>query len=183
MPAPFLTTKRLLLRPWKGSDREPFQQMNQDPQVMEFFPALLSHEQSDTLMKNIQRELIEKPYGFWAVELKNQIPFMGFVGLHEPTFEAAFTPCIEIGWRLSSQHWGKGYAYEAAQKILDYAFNDLGLEEIVSFTAKINKRSIKLMKKLGMQTNPNEDFDHPKVKEGNPLKRHVLYRLKKSVKH
>lgn len=179
MPAPSLHTSRLKLRHWKDSDFSDFALMNQDPKVMEFFPALLSEKESFSLAKMMEKELLEKPYGFWAVEVENKHPFIGFVGLHKPSFEAFFTPCIEIGWRLGSFFWRKGYAYEAAQKVLEYAFKDLELPEIVSFTAQVNLRSIHLMEKLNMKRNPKEDFDHPNVEKDHVLKKHVLYRLKR----
>lgn len=177
MKAPQLTTERLLLRQWRADDLPHFAALNQDPEVMRHFPGLLSVEESQRLAENIQNELQSKPYGLWAVEVKAGAPFIGFVGLHAADFPASFTPCIEIGWRLASAHWGKGFAYEAALRVLDYAFADLKLSELVSFTAVENLRSQKLMKKLGMRHDAGGDFEHPKLPPGHRLRPHVLYRL------
>jgi len=176
MPAPSLKTKRLLLRQWKDSDLPFFAKMNADARVMECFPSTLSREESDSLAERIQKELKEKEYGFWAVEVVGIAPFIGFVGLHYLDFPAAFTPCIEIGWRLAHDHWGKGYAREAAEKAIDYAFNTLKLREIVSSTTPNNKRSWSLMEKLGMTHNPKDDFLHTKLPKDHPLAFHLLYR-------
>ncbi|PIS01588.1 MAG: GNAT family N-acetyltransferase [Chlamydiae bacterium CG10_big_fil_rev_8_21_14_0_10_35_9] len=176
MPAPSLLTKRLLLRHWKESDLPLFAKMNSDTRVMEYFPLILSKKESDSLAEKIQKELKEKEYGFWAVEVIGLAPFIGFVGLHYPDFKAPFTPCVEIGWRLAYEQWGKGYAFEAASKVIDYAFNTLNLQELVSFTTVKNKRSRKLMEKLGMTHNPSDDFAHPKLQKNHPLCPHVLYR-------
>lgn len=179
MPAPSLTTKRLLLRKWKEEDLPYFAQMNADERVMQYFPSTLSVEESNSLARRIQKELEEKEYGLWGVEVVGVAPFVGFVGFHYQDFPAAFTPCIEIGWRLGFEYWGNGYAFEAAQKVIEYAFSVLKLPEIVSFTAVINQRSRKLMEKLGMTYDPQDDFQHPKLPDINhPLRPHVLYRLK-----
>jgi len=178
MSAPSLSTKRLRLRQWKDSDLPFFSKMNADARVMEYFPSTLSKEESDSLAEKIQKELREKEYGLWAVELTGVVPFIGFAGLHYQDFPAAFTPCIEIGWRLAYEHWGKGYAFEAAEKVVEYAFNTLKLKELVSFTTPDNKRSWSLMEKLGMTHNPDDDFYHTRLPKDHPLGFHVLYRLK-----
>jgi len=177
MPAPALSTNRLLLRAWKESDLPLFAKMNADFRVMEHFPSALSTKESNSFAQKFQKELEEKEYGLWAVEVPGVSPFIGFVGLHYQDFEATFTPCIEIGWRLSHEHWGKGYAFEAASKVIDYAFHTLKLTELVSFTAKTNERSQKLMQRLKMTHDPKDDFEHPKLSPGHPLRPHVLYRL------
>lgn len=178
MPAPDMQTKRLLLRNWKKEDLISFQKLNADPRVMEHFPSPLSKEESDALAGKIMRELEKKSYGLWAVETLKDHHFIGFVGLHYQDFPAPFTPCIEIGWRLSFDAWGKGYAFEAAKKVIEYAFETLQLKELVSFTAASNDRSIRLMERLGMTHDPKDDFEHPKIPQGHPLRNHVLYRLK-----
>ncbi|WP_420421959.1 GNAT family N-acetyltransferase [Simkania sp.] len=180
MTAPTLETKRLLLRHWKTEDLLLFAEMNADPPVMEYFHKMLSPDESNQLAQKFQRELEEKEYGLWAVEVKNETSFIGFVGLHLQAFEAHFTPCIEIGWRLAHQYWGKGYAYEAASKVLAYAFETLKLEEIVAFTLPSNTPSRKLMEKLGMTYDPKDDFENSKLPQGHPMRPHVLYRMKKS---
>lgn len=178
MTAPSLKTKRLILRQWKNEDLIPFAKMNSDPKVMEFFPSVLTKEKSDEIAKKIQKELSEKEYGFWAVEEKKTKKFIGFVGLHLPEFSSHFTPCIEIGWRLAYEFWGQGFAFEAAEAVLKYAFSTLHLSEIVAFTAKTNLRSRKLMEKLEMSHDEKDDFDHPKIPKNHPLSLHVLYRIK-----
>jgi RimJ/RimL family protein N-acetyltransferase len=179
MPAPILKTERLILRPWEKKDLPFFAALNADPSVMEFFPNPLSKEESDLLAHKIQEELEEKEYGLFAVEVKNGPSFIGFVGLHHQNFKAPFTPCIEIGWRIDKPYWGKGYAFEAALKVLSYAFLDLKLEEVVSFTTKTNARSRKLMEKLNMIR--ADDFMHPMLPDNHPLQHHVLYKIEKSA--
>lgn len=178
MPAPPLSTKRLLLRQWEKSDLPLFANMNADVRVMQYFPSTLSQAESDFLAEKIQLELKEKEYGLWALEVVGIAPFIGFVGLHYHDFPAHFTPCIEIAWRLSHDHWNKGYAFEAASKVIEYAFQTLKLHELVSFTTKKNERSRKLMERLGMTRKREDDFEHPKLPKGHPLHSHVLYKLK-----
>ena len=170
-------TDRLLLRRWHDSDREPFARMNADPAVMEHFPARLSAAESDRLIANIEAHWEQKGFGAWAAELRATGEFIGFIGLAVPRFEAAFTPCVEIGWRLDAAHWGKGLAFEGARAAVKHAFGVLGLEEIVSFTVPANLHSRRVMEKLGMTHDPRDDFDHPGLPSGHPMRRHVLYRL------
>lgn len=174
-----LRTERLLLRHWKQGDRETFAAMNSDPRVMEFFPALISEEDSHASADRNQAHFAEHGYGLWAVEIPGEAEFIGFVGLWHPTFEAHFTPCIEIGWRLACDYWGRGYAPEAALASLKFGFETLGLDEIVSLTAPANLRSRRVMEKIGMSRNEADDFDHPRVSDGHHLKRHVLYRKRR----
>lgn len=178
MPAPIIKTERLILRQWTDADLPLFAAMNADPDVMEFFPAPLSVEESNQLADKIQKELREKEYGLWAVEVPEVSQFIGFIGLHLANFDAPFCPCVEIGWRLAKEFWGKGYATEGAKAALEYAFNTLDLEEVLSFTAEINKRSRKVMQRLGMRHDPTGSFDHSMVPDGHPVKHHVLYRLR-----
>jgi 3-dehydroquinate dehydratase/shikimate dehydrogenase len=172
-----IQTKRLILRDWKDSDLEAFAKMNADSQVMEYFPSILSREQSDSMLKKMHSLIQKNGYGFWALSLIKTGEFLGFVGLNEVTFSSHFTPAIEIGWRLSFEHWGKGYATEAATASLAYGFETLNLPEIVSFTTTLNMRSRHVMEKIGMHHNEADDFDHPKLEPGHPLRRHVLYRI------
>lgn len=172
-----IRTDRLLLRPWRDDDLEPFSRMNADSEVMEFFPSTLDRVQSDALVHRIQRFFDDRGYGLWAVEVVGGAGFIGFTGLLEPTFSAHFTPCTEVGWRLAREHWGKGYATEAARAALQYGFESVGLREIVSFTTVANTRSRRVMEKLGMTHDPADDFDHPLLPPGHPLRRHVLHRL------
>jgi 3-dehydroquinate dehydratase/shikimate dehydrogenase len=175
-----INTKRLNLRPWQESDFEPFAKLNADPRVMEFFPSVLTRGESDRLATRIKTRLEEKGWGLWAAALLDSGEFIGFIGLNEVTQEslpAPFTPAVEIGWRLSFDFWGKGYATEGALAALQYGFDVLHLKEIVSFTAVPNLRSRHVMEKIGMHRDPKDDFDHPKIPDGHFLKRHVLYRI------
>jgi len=169
-------TERLRLRQWRAADREPFAALNADPKVMEFFPALLTREQSDALADRCQSLIAERGWSFWAVEKKATAEFIGFVGLHNPGPDLPFSPCVEIGWRLAAKHWGKGFATEAAQGALRIGFETLGLLEIVSFTAVGNHKSRAVMERLGM-LDTKETFDHPKIPLGHVLRKHCLYRL------
>jgi RimJ/RimL family protein N-acetyltransferase len=171
-------TERLILRPWRDEDLAPFAALNADPRVMEHFPSTLSGERSDHVAGLIRGFLEEHGYGLWAVEVKGGAPFVGFVGLSIPAFEAAFTPCVEVGWRLAAEAWGRGYATEAARESLRVGFEELALDEIVSFTTPRNRASIRVMEKIGMRRDPGGDFGHPRVPEDHPLHRHVLYRLR-----
>jgi len=143
---------------------------------MRFFPAPLSRKQSDAFAACARDGIEDRGWGLWAVEVIESSQFIGFVGLAEPRFDAHFTPAVEVGWRLAHDAWGKGYATEGARAAVVYAFNDLGLAEIVSFTSAINTRSRRVMERLGMSRDPADDFDHPSLTAGR-LRLHVLYRL------
>lgn len=173
-----LTTARLLLRPWRPEDLPYFAALNADPRVMEHFPKVLTAEESHRQAAAVAAQFQKHGFGFWAVEVPGVADFVGFVGLSIPTFEAHFTPCVEIGWRLAFEHWGRGYATEAARAAVECGFGQLGLEEIVAFTVPANWRSIRVMEQLGMTRCAADDFDHPRLPPGHPLRRHVLYRLK-----
>lgn len=179
-PAPVtLPAFRVLLRRWRSEDCEPFARLNADPEVMKYFPSMLTREQSDRLIERIESEFEECNFGLWAVETVHTNQFIGFVGIVRPKFEAHFTPCVEIGWRLANEFWGHGYAPEAARVVLKDGFERCGLEEIVSMTTVTNERSRRVMEKIGMTHNPADDFEHPSLPEGHPLRPHVLYRLKR----
>jgi RimJ/RimL family protein N-acetyltransferase len=172
-----LITERLILRCWRQSDREPFSRLNADPRVMNFLPGALSRNESDLLVDRIEAHFGQHGFGLHAVEFCGDHSFIGFIGLSVPTFQTAFTPCVEIGWRLSADHWGQGLATEGATEMVRYAFEGLRLESLVSFTVPMNIRSRRVMEKLGMVHDLADDFDHPKLPEDHPLRRHVLYRL------
>jgi RimJ/RimL family protein N-acetyltransferase len=172
-----LETERLVLRGWRSSDREPFARMNRDPRVTVFLAGRLTREKSDRMVERIERHFERHGFGLWAVELRESACFIGYVGLSVPVFEAHFTPCIEIGWRLAAEFWGKGLATEGAREAARYALQARGLPALVAFTVPANLRSRRVMEKIGMTHDPREDFDHPGVAEGHPLRRHVLYRL------
>jgi RimJ/RimL family protein N-acetyltransferase len=175
-----ISTARLVLRQWSDADRAPFAALNADPLVTRHLPALLTRQQSDALVDRFFDQIRRNGYGLWAVEVQASGEFIGFVGLSHPTWQAAFTPCTEIGWRLARSAWGQGYATEAANAALATAFGPLGLAEVVSFTTGHNERSQQVMQRIGMARDPFEDFDHPQVAEG-PLRRHVLYRISRAT--
>ncbi len=172
-----LRTERLVLRDWRPEDREPFAALNDDPAVMEHFPTHLTREQSDAMVGRITGFLDEHGWGLWAVEVAQTGQFIGFTGLSVPRFEAPFTPCVEVGWRLARSAWGHGYATEAARASVAHGFGPLGLEEIVAMVVPDNVRSQAVMRRLGMTRDEEADFDHPLVPEGSPVRRHRLYRL------
>ena len=177
-PPTRIYTQRLILRHWEDDDRAAFARMNANSQVMEFFPSTLTEQQSDSFASRIEQHLRDEGWGLWAVEIPGQARFIGFTGLAVPTFDAEFTPCVEIGWRLAEPFWGNGYATEAARAVLDIAFSQIGLQEVLALTATINRRSIRIMEKLGMQHDPAENFDHPRLAQDSPLRRHVVYRTR-----
>jgi RimJ/RimL family protein N-acetyltransferase len=174
-----LKTERLILREWNATDREPFARMNADARVMEYLGERMSRERSDEVADRIEAHFRAHGFGLCAAELAEGGEFIGFIGLAVPTFEAAFTPCVEIGWRLAAEYWGAGLATEGGREIVRYAFEELGLPELVSLTAIRNERSRRVMTKLGMTHDAAENFDHPRVPVGDPLRRHVLYRLRR----
>jgi RimJ/RimL family protein N-acetyltransferase len=173
-----LNTPRLILRGWCDADRVAFARMNADARVMEFLPRTLTRVESDGFIARVEEHLRVNGFGLYAAELRDERAFVGFVGIWRVGFEAAFTPCVEIGWRLAAEYWGRGLATEGAMAVAEHAFKDLGLEEIVSFTVPGNVRSRRVMEKIGMTRDLGGDFDHPHVTKGNLLRRHVLYRLK-----
>lgn len=175
-----LHTDRLILRQWREEDLEPFAKMNADPIVMKYLPSVLSRKDSDQLAKRIQIHFDQYGFGFWAVEIPKLTKFAGFIGLSIPTFEAHFTPCVEIGWRLAKEYWGKGYATEGAKVCLEFGFKQLHLKEIVSFTSIKNFPSRRVMEKLRMTHHPQDDFHHPLLPKDHPLSYHVLYRINKN---
>ena len=174
-----LATPRVRLRQWTAADRAPFAAMNADPAVMEHFPAPLPRDASDAMAERIEKLIDQRGWGFWAAEclLDDGPRFMGFVGLHTPSAELPFAPCVEIGWRLARPFWGQGLASEAARLALRAGFEALALSEIVSFTTLRNQRSRAVMERLGMRESPAEAFDHPSVPQGHPVRPHCLYRL------
>lgn len=178
---PTLTTARLMLRRWLPSDVDPFAALNGDPDVMEHFPARLDRVQTEALIERFETHFDEHGYGLWAVEVTDppddRADCIGFIGINYTAFAAPFTPAVEVGWRLAKAAWGRGYASEGAREVLRFAFDDLGLDEIVSFTTVDNLRSQAVMQRIGMTHDPADDFDHPNVAPGTPWHRHVLYRL------
>lgn len=171
-----LRTSRLTLRRWRGSDRDPFAALNADPEVMRYYPSTLDRAGSDRLVDRIEETFDDLGYGLWAVDQPTR-GFVGYVGLWPATFAATFTPAVEVGWRLARSAWGRGIAAEAARAALADGFARTRLPEIVSFTAVTNTPSRRVMEKLGMTRDPADDFDHPALPEGHPLRRHVLHRL------
>jgi RimJ/RimL family protein N-acetyltransferase len=170
-----LQTPRLLLRRWVQTDRPAFAALNADARVMEHFPSVLTRAESDAAADRIEQHFERHGFGLWALEIHGVVPFAGFVGLAVPAFEAHFTPCVEIGWRLAPEHWGFGYATESAREVLNFAFVELRLGEVVSFTVPKNHRSRRVMERIGMTHNPADDFEL--VNQPEPLRRHILYRI------
>lgn len=175
MSAPTLRTERLLLREWRDSDRDAWAAMGADPAVMEFFPATLDRAAADAAFDRFSSALHDRGWGLWAVE--HEGAFAGFTGLNPVAFAAAFSPAVEVGWRLARSAWGRGFATEAARAALGFAWTELALDGVVSFTAVGNLRSRAVMERIGMTRDPADDFDHPSLDEASPLRRHVLYRI------
>lgn len=175
----YLETSRLRFRDWLETDLEPFSQLNADEEVMRHFPKTLSNEETLSFYHSILSEFKECGFGLYAVEEKVNKEFIGFIGFHRALFESDFTPCIEIGWRLKKEAWGKGYATEGAEACLRYGFNELGFSEIYSITADTNQPSKNVMKKVGM--NFVKTFNHPKVEKDSPLHKHVLYHMNHKI--
>ncbi len=181
MATPELRTSRLLLRGWRPGDRPPFADLNGDPRVTEFLGGMRDRAASDELLDRVEEHWDLHGFGLWAVERLADGAFLGFTGLSTPSFDAAFTPAVEVGWRFAYHAWGQGYATEAATAALAFGFERLGLQEIVSFTTVANVRSRRVMERLGMRHDPADDFDHPRLDEGHPLRPHVLYRLRRDA--
>jgi RimJ/RimL family protein N-acetyltransferase len=173
-----LHTPRLKLRSWRDTDRAPFADLNADPEVMEHFPSILTRDESDALLDRIQAHITRNEFGLWAVEIPNITGFAGVIGLAIPSFEAPFAPTVEVGWRLARKYWGHGYATEGAKVAANFAFTELSLPELVSFTVPSNLRSIAVMKRLGMRY--EGVFNHPGLSPTDPRSAHVLYRLANS---
>ena len=179
MVATRLDTDRLLLRAWRDADREPFAAMGTDPAVMEFFVGLLDRAASDALVDREMAAIEARGWGLWAVERRADGAFLGFTGLGQLELEPGTEPMVELGWRLAAHAWGQGYATEAARMAVRYGFETLGLDELIAVTVPVNLRSRRVMERLGMTHDPADDFDHPRVPDGHPYKRHVLYRIRR----
>jgi len=174
---PTLRTQRLVLRRWRAEDLAPFAELNADPDVMAHMQKTMSREESDAFVARIEEEFDDCGFGLWAVEVPNHSPFIGFVGLHRVPFDAPFTPAVEVGWRLAREHWGYGFVTEAARSAVRFGLEEVGLDEIVSFTNPDNVRSWKVMERLGMIRDPSSDFEHPNVPTGHWLRPHIFYRF------
>lgn len=172
-----LESARLLLRQWRDEDLPEFAAMCADPQVMRYFPAPLSRLESASLIGRVRGHFAEHGFGLWALERKDTGAFIGFTGLGVVGFDAPFTPATEIGWRLAREHWGLGYASEAAWTALRCGFDRLPLKEVVSFTSETNLPSQKVMQAIGMHHDSADDFEHPTLAVDHPLRHHVLYRI------
>lgn len=175
MPSYIFQSERLGFRHWVNDDIVPFAEMCNDPFVMEFFPKRLSLQETNELVERIKKHFAENGYGLYAVDILDTQTFIGFIGFATPRFEAFFTPCIEIGWRLKRDSWGQGFATEGASKCLEYGFQQLNFREVFSFTSENNQRSVRVMQKIGMQLVGS--FEHPLIEEGNKLRKHVLYKV------
>lgn len=175
-----VNTNRLRLRQWRDEDREPFARLNGDARVMEFYPSVLDRAASDAMIDRVQALIADRGWGLWAVEIEATQEFIGYVGLHIPKPDLPCYPCVEVGWRLAFDYWGKGYATEAAQGAVRVGFELLDLDEIVSFTALSNLRSQAVMERLNMKRSP-ETFVHPSLPPQHPLAEHYLYRLSRET--
>ncbi len=173
-----LQTERLILRQWSKDDFLPFSKINNNKEAMEFFTRLLTQEESYKMAGWISSLIEQRGWGFWAVEVAGLKKFIGFVGLHTPSENLPFAPCVEIGWRLAKDCWGQGYATEGARESLRYAFEELNLDEVFSLTAVANTRSRNVMEKIGMK-NTHDNFMHPDIEQDHPHCEHVLYRVTK----
>lgn len=171
---------RLLLRGWRDADLAPFAALNAHPEVMRYFPGLLSIQESAAFVSRAMRGWAADGFGLWAIERSEDGAFLGFAGLAVPRFDAPFMPAVEVGWRLARHAWGSGYATEAARAALAFGFETAGLDRVVSFTSPANVRSSRVMERLGMTHDPADDFDHPRLPPGHWLRRHVLYRLRRA---
>ena len=174
---PTLETERLHLRRWREQDIDAFPALNADPEVMEHFPDVLTREETGQMLRKIDRQFEEFGFGLWAVDIKWAKEFIGFCGLAVPTFQTHFTPAVEIGWRFAKSQWGNGYATEAARAVLDFAFGETDLEQVLSWTVPANQRSQRVMQRLGLQRAPELDFDHPRFLHDDRLRGHVVYRI------
>lgn len=174
---PMIETSRLILRPWQKSDLPLFAEQNADPVVMQFLTGVLTREESDAYVERAQRHLADNGFCKWAVEAPGISPFVGAVGLTRVRFEAPFTPAVEVAWRLGRRYWGQGYATEAAAAAITDGFDRVGLKEIVAMTALGNTASMRVLERLGMTR--SIEFNYPSHPEGNPLRRHILYRLQR----
>lgn len=181
-PAPLeLRTARTLLRQWKESDLPAWCAMNADARVRRHFAATLDFEQATQEAARIRAAIAQRGWGMWALELPGGLPFAGTVGLHVTTIDAPFVPTVELGWRLVPEAWGRGLATEAAQAAVHFAFEHLGLDEVTAYTAADNLPSQAVMQRLGMTRSPDDDFDHPSLEPGHPLRRHRLFRLRRAT--
>jgi ribosomal-protein-alanine N-acetyltransferase len=178
---PELRTERLLLRRWLPEDLEPYAALNADPVVREHFANTLTRRECEAEIANFEERFDQRGYGMWAVEVPGVASCIGFIGLDLATFDAPFTPAVEVGWRLARDHWGKGYASEGARAALRFGFDTIGLDEIVSFTSPRNVRSWSVMERIGMTRDAADDFEHPRVEVGHPLRPHVLYRVSRTT--
>lgn len=176
MNSSIIETPRLRVRSWTDEDLPFFIALNQGPEVMRYYPSCLSAEQSTHLFNKIREHFRVEGFGFYALERKDTQLTFGMLGLQRVSTELPFAPAVEIGWRLASDQWKQGFATEAAQAVLDYGTRELELNNILSFTSKPNVPSQRVMEKIGLTHCPKEDFNHPALEAGSPLKPHLLYR-------
>jgi RimJ/RimL family protein N-acetyltransferase len=174
-----IETPRLLLREWRDEDLEPFSHMNADERVCEFLGKTFTPEETRAMVERNRADFQEQGFALWALEVKGGAAFIGYTRLGIPSFQAHFTSCVEIGWRLSFEHWGKGYATEAAKAVLNHAFTRLGIDEIVAFTVPKNGRSRAVMEKIVMKHDLHGDFNDPELPANHHLSRNVLYRIRR----
>jgi RimJ/RimL family protein N-acetyltransferase len=175
--SPIIETERLILRQWRDDDLDAFAQMSMDPRVMAFFPSVQDRQTCQDTVAWIAASFAEVGFAYWSVEIKGASSFVGLIGLSIPSFQATFTPCVEVGWRLAHDYWGHGYATEGALASLKFGFETKGLNEIVAFCVHNNMASRAVMERIGMTRDVAGDFDHPSLDPASPLCPHVLYRI------
>lgn len=173
-------TDRLILRPWRPEDLPAIAAINGDPLAMRHMPGTMTREESDAFIERQHERQSNDGFCMWAIEAPGVAPLVGVLGLARTNFEAHFTPCVEVGWRLAPAFWGKGYATEGARAALEFGFEHMSLDEIVSITVLANEPSWRVMQRIGMTRDLAGDFDHPRLPEDHHLRRHILYRLKRS---
>jgi RimJ/RimL family protein N-acetyltransferase len=178
-----LSSERLILRPWRQDDLDALAQLCADPEVMAHFPAPLDRAGSAALLGKLMAHQAEHGFTFWALQQREDSAFIGFTGLARVGSDASFVPAVETGWRLARPYWGQGYALEAARRALQFAFEDLALDEVVAFTVPANRRSWNVMERLGMRRDAASDFEHPNLPVGHPLRAHWLYRIQREDWH
>lgn len=183
MATTILSTQRLILREWRDPDAAPYAALNADPRVREYFPSVLTKDQSDTEMGRIRAGYERDGFCMFAAELISTGEFIGFIGIQTVTYTIPMVaqPTVEIGWRLAHAYWGKGLATEGAAAALRYALDAVKLPEIIAITVPNNVRSRRVMEKIGMKHHPELDFEHPRLPEGHPMRRHVLYAVQREA--
>jgi len=173
-----ITTARLVLREWRDDDADPLARLHESAEMMRYLGGPMSRAACDEMLTRLRTHWETRGFGAWAVEHEGRLA--GMVGIIVPRWESRFMPCVEILWRLDPALWGRGLVTEAARASLRDGFEEHGFDEVLAFTVPKNERSWRVMERLGMTRNPDDDFDHPLVPDGDPQRRHICYRIKRS---